>query len=565
MFPQDIALWQGSFYSIYPQYQLSPWWGNITDPEKKPRATYTTTGTQLTKTDAFFKENANLNILNSNFGYAFMPSPGLAADLDVSYTIDALRDKADGRFSSVDSAGVLIGHIPFDYSLSHTLSDMSLRGLASFLINGIPIGLRLNFGFENTLELHSGMTFTKNDSTYSTGRALWGWTTSPCAHIFGAHGVEGDAWLQDNYAEGPIYKWDIQSGATLPWGKFGLLYHQIAGSQVQYSWVRDYTVDPVTGDTIIKDSVVSRNFQGHYQKSDWAKQSSDLSLGMYGNCRLRGNEHFDLNSFFSIAYLGSGSHNALGANPNVQSSSRENRRGFALECDPNISIKLGGLFHYIDAEAVFQYEYDRFYNTYDRWVGGGMVSTYWESAVNGGDEDVWENYSYANQNALDAGADISAMFPLVNNAYGLLGLGMVLFGNSRYTFLTKYYGTNGDNGVTNTFTVNNVRRNLNRELSFNSVLMLNYVRRPYYLRLEMTEPVLFSFMPRTTITDASGRNVLYTHTREPLWLSRQGLHIGLFFSCEFVPPFLRQWIRSPAHGNAFPHRFAGIISPRSAS
>jgi hypothetical protein len=532
MYPQDISQWHGSFITFYPHYQKSPWWGDIDQPGNKPKATYTTTGTQVIETEAFFKESAKLHTSTNIFGYAYRVSDRLMANFDVDYTINALRDRSTGNFSQQDSFGVVYGHIPYDYALRHTLNNLTVRGIFGFSIADIPVGLKIDGGFESTLALKQRLSFTKDGTSYSTDRALWGWTTSPCAHIFGARGVEGDAWLQHDYAIGPLFRSDIQIGVTLAKVKLGAQIRYKAGRQNQYSWVRDTTT--TTGDTIVDD-----NFLGTYDKSEMTKKSRDGTLQAYGNISWLKGEQFAVNTFVAATYDGTKSRNALGENLDVEEPRQVSQRGATIEIDPNINIKLGESFHYIDAGVLLQYGYSRFNNTYERWVGSGQMQTYWDSDTNGQDENAWEQYSYANLNFLNAGIDVSTMFPLVDNSYGQLGLGLILYSNARVTFKTKYYGHNTDDGSQNTFTVNNRRKNYTRELWFNSAIAFNYMRRPYYIRLEVTEPVLYSFLLQTRITDAGGKNVLSKHRKEPLWLSQQGLRVGVFFSYEMELPFLR--------------------------
>jgi hypothetical protein len=47
------------------------------------------------------------------------------------------------------------------------------------------------------------------------------------------------------------------------------------------------------------------------------------------------------------------------------------------------------------------------------------------------------------------------------------------------------------------------------------------------MRLSLVEPLLHSLAPSTRITDANGDNVQYEHSLDPLWLSNQGVNVGL--------------------------------------
>jgi hypothetical protein len=162
---------------------------------------------------------------------------------------------------------------------------------------------------------------------------------------------------------------------------------------------------------------------------------------------------------------------------------------------------------------------------------------YNESSVNNEDENIYESFSYANENRLHFGADFNMLFPVFSAFPHQLRAGFMLVGNVRYTFQTKYYGKNtASNGDLN-FNIENRRKNYKREVWFNTGLMLHYVTGPYQLRLEVTEPILYSVLPGTKTTDASGKNVIYEHEKSPLWVSQLGMRVGIYASYDIIIPF----------------------------
>lgn len=529
LFPQDISLQHSNALIFFPSYCKSPWWGDIDEVNNKPpKAVYTITGSEVSESSAHFEESAKMHTSKNTFGYSYRPSGSFTTKLEFDYTLNALRDRAEGNFTNNTNNSF----IPFDYSLRHTLNNLHLRGLFGFSIRDIPVGLNLSVEMENTLALKHDFTFTKNDTIkVSTDRTLWGWSTVGCNHIFGIRGTEGDAWLQNSYSTGPLYSLNLITGATLDKAKIGLSLSYRFGRQDFFSWESDTT--KTTGDTI-----VDRNFLGEYVKNDWTKKSHAGQINVYGNIHWITGDFFGVHSFLRVGYRGSQTGRALADNLEVESDSKEAQRGFLIEVDPNINIKLGPSMHYIDIGLLLQYEYYRSNNTFMRWVGGGRTKTYWDSRIYELDETSWENFSYANQNIFDAGADLSAMFPLFNNIYGQLGFGLIMFGNVKCNFQTKYYGTNSDNGSENEFTVNNRRENYTREVLFSTTLMLNYVKNRYNVRFEVNEPLLHSLTTRTRIADAKGNNSGPYHKKDPLWLSLQGLEVGFFVSYDFQFPFL---------------------------
>lgn len=524
LFPQDVSRQYSNILIFYPSYCKSPWWGDIDEVTSKPSgAVYTITGTEISKSDAYFKESAKLHTFENAFGYSYRPSEKFTLRIDLDYILDALRDRAEGNLTNASNAGDTT-YIPFDYSLRHTLNNFRVSATAGFPLFDIPFGIRVGAGVKNTLALKSDFDFTKNDTlNVSTSRALWGWSTVGCSHIFGVRGTEGDAWLQSSYSRGPIYTLELTSGASFDKIKTGISLLYNFGRQDHYRWKPDTSASKLTGDTVI-----DQNFIGDYEKSEWTKKSHQGQISVYGNFHWIKAELFSLNSFMRVGYTGDVAGNALISNLEIESDSKESRRGFLLEADPNINIKLGPWLHYIDIAILLQYEYYRTNNTYLRWFNGGRTKTYWNTAIQGLDETVWETFSYANQNIFNTGMELSAMFPLFNNNLGKMGLGLMMSGNVQCNFQTKYFGRNDSASVE--FNVNSRRENYTREVSFGTVLMLQYVKNRYNIRLETVSPLLHSQMFRTRLADAKGKNAGPYHRKDPLWLSNQGLKVGAFIT-----------------------------------
>jgi len=448
----------------------------------------------------------------------------MMTSFDVDYTLEAMRAIAQGNMTDDINAG----YIPFDYSLGHTLNSFAFQGMAGFDLMGYSTGLRAKAGFENTLDLDKKLDFSKNGQSYSTERALWGWTTVPCAHIFGPRSVEGDAWLQNEYVRGPMYTTELQGGITLPGLKAGSFVRYTFGHQDQYNWNSD--TNAATG-----DSVIDQNFIGSYEKSNFSRKNNEALVRAYANLNLRRGERYALNMFGSLGYRGGRSRNALSSNLSIEDDAKEKTRNIIVEAGPNINVRLGEHFHYIDAAVIAEYGYTRLNNTFERGVDGGSVETFRNSSVVVGDEVFWENFSYANQGHVDVGADLSTMFPVFSSPASNLGLGLILYTHTRYTRQTKFYGTNTTSGSENIFTVDARRINYIREVWFNSALMLQYMTGPYHLRFEITEPLLYSQMSSTRIKGPEP----YEHEKRPLWISQQGMRVALYMSYALTLPFLR--------------------------
>lgn len=537
LFPQDVAKIRANNITALSRYCKSPWWGDIDQFDNKPNGTYTITGNQEIRSSAFFQESAKMRTTQNQIGYNYRPSENFTLYLDANFTFNFLSDIAKGNFT-YDNNGTREGYVPFDYKLRHTLYDLNLRGTTAFKISEIPFGAMLTLGNENSLRLSKGINFIRGQDTVSSERAFWGWSKVGCNHIFGVRGTEGDAWFQNNYSTGPLYKLNFRAGADLEKIKAGLNVYTKTGSQDYYSW-RENTTD---SSLFTSDTLLNERFIGKYVKSDWQKKSRETVISAYGNIHWMTHDQFGIHTFVSLSYNGNKAGNILNGNDDVESDSKETVRGFALEFDPNINIRLGNQeLHYVDIALLSRYNYNRYNNTTMTWVNGGRIKTYWDGSTPYEEEDVWERFSFANQHMFDLGLDISTMFPILSNNFGNLGFGFILNGSSRLNFTTKHFGDNEQVGSENVFTVFAKRYNFEREIQFNSSLLFDYTYNPLRIRLEITEPVLQNLLKKTKIK--TGDQKTYSKRTDPLWLSEQGLQLGLFLTYNFQFSFL------PYHNN----------------
>jgi hypothetical protein len=531
LFPQDLALWPACGFSYSPSYTKLPYWGRIDDPLVRPNGNYTSTGLTIDG----FSHTAKIYSVTNGFTYNHQFSPQLFMLAGLNLDVDARYNGADGVLHGRDSTGAIVGSpLPFKYSMLHTLGTGRFTGAGAFSINGVPTGVRLQFGVQNTATLNHSLKFTKNDTTYNSDRATWGWTTSPCAHVFGLHGPEGDTWLQDGYATGPLYSVDLQAGVTLPFGKSGLRFSTLNGHQDYYQW------QPDSG-AFATDTIINRNFIGNYGKQDWSRTTGGLTTQLYTNWILREHGAFALSLFGRIGYNGFSSGEALSGNLDVTGDSKQALHGVSIDFAPNLTIPFGSLFNYIDVAIPVQYGYARKSNTYMRWVQGGQIRTYWDTHTSPADENIWEPFSYANQHDIGLGIDFSTMFPLMSAPAMHLGLGLQLLINASATFINKSYGANTDNGSATDFSVEQKRYDYEGRKQFATGVKFQFQGASSIGWFEITEPLLQAVRPVTKVTDASGNNVLYEHAKEPLWLSMQGLRFSFIYTSQMTIPWLSRF------------------------
>jgi hypothetical protein len=531
LFPQDMQQWPFLGLTYSPTYAKLPYWGRIDDPQSRPNGNYTSTG--LSTND--FSHTAKIYSVTNGLSYTHGFSPRLFMLTGLNLDLDARYTKADGLLHAHDTLGTIVGSpVPFDYSMLHALGTGRFTLASAFSIGGVPAGVRLQFGVQNTMTLDHSMSFTKDGVTYNSDRATWGWTTTPCAHVFGLTGPEGDTWTQPDYATGPLYSVDLQAGATLPFGKSGLRFSILNGHQDNYQWKADSSAFGT-------DTNINKNFIGHYEKQQWSRTTSGVTIQLYSNYVLRRHERFALGLFGRIGYNGLSYGEALSGNLSVTRDNSQSAHGVSLDIAPNLTIPFGSLFNYIDVAVPVQYGYTRRSNTYMRGVAGGQIETYWDTHTSNDDENIWEPFSFANKHDIGVGVDFSTMFPLVSTPAMQLGLGLQLLINASATFTYKSYGTNTVNGSTVDFTVQQKRYDYEGRKQFSTGVKLQCQGGRSLGWFEITEPLLQAVRPETRVTDASGNQVFYEHEKEPLWLSMQGIRFSLFYTYQMTIPWLTRF------------------------
>jgi hypothetical protein len=563
LYPQDILQRSGNYLFYSPNYNNNPYWGDIDEPASKPTNTnndYTITGADVVRDGGSFKHTGAVHTFGNSLGYAWQANDRVMASFNVDYRLDALRNYAEGKFTSTNPEYYPSDSLlPFDYSMRHTLNQFMLKGFLGTTLGTIPVGIRIDGGMQNTVALNKELSFSKlaknPDGTFSStwanysmkdeeAKAFLGWTEPGCSHPFGPRGTQGDSWLQNEYAIGPIYYGSISGGFTVDRVKGGVFYRLKRGHQDRYYWENyDTVINNQTVQKIVNnDSTVSNNFIGRYVKQDEASLNAAGEGGLFSNITWRRGDRYALNTFVAISFLDSTMGSASADDLANIGNSTEKVRTFNIEFAPNMSVKLGEFLNYVDAALLIRYRNTRYENTYDRWDG---VRTYWETRVNTeGWENIWENFSYAKENSGDIGVDFATMFPLAKVGPHYLGLNLRLFGDVRFTSQNKFFGdTNIVSNGEATIPVSNIRKNLSREVFFNTFLMLHYMQGPYQLRLQFTQPMLYSIAPSTRVTDAKGNIVSdgnnYPLKKSPLWITKEGFNVALFATVEFTPSFLR--------------------------
>jgi hypothetical protein len=508
-FPQDIFLIPNDFVYYYTSYQSLPWWGDIDEIDNRPHETYLSTGEKLNEGGSDFKHKASATVLRNMIGFSRTYSSTFKSRYDLSYTAIPLRNKASGTSTSSISS--------FEYKERHSIHDIYLRSLYAIMAGTIPIGFKLGFGTKLTTQPHLKFDITESGQSYEANRLVWAWSTEQGSAIMGSGNDNALGRFHDNYALGPLFRFDAQTAVTIPRHKMGVRFRYVVGNLKQYSY-------PAPA-----DGSFSENFLGEYVKSEWVKKIRTITGRAYINYTWYEREKFRFSTLALTRYTIADSTGVLSQNQSVDNGVIERAKHFVFQVNPNVNIyPWGNKRSYIDAAILCNYANMRYDYTREYGVGGGQERSYVNTTGTANPDYSWQNYSYGRRNFFEVAGDIHTVFPLYGSSSQTLAAGISLLLWTRYKWFNKYYGTNNITATDIDFDVTGVRRNYDREAWLNSVINVFYRRGNFSYRLDVGQPLIYMLYPRTEVTLDNGE--YYLGKNKGMWLSQGGLRIGLFVS-----------------------------------
>jgi len=89
--------------------------------------------------------------------------------------------------------------IPVTARTDATRRYYDVQAIYANYLFGNPIGLRVQYQSRNSDQPESQIRFTRNGVETVSNHLTWGWTTTPCAHIFETSSQNFDAWFLNDY------------------------------------------------------------------------------------------------------------------------------------------------------------------------------------------------------------------------------------------------------------------------------------------------------------------------------------------------------------------------------
>ncbi|MCP4136958.1 MAG: hypothetical protein GY754_38680 [bacterium] len=494
-FPQDTLLIPSGFISYSLEYQSMPWWGDVDEPAKKPNNNYTSSSDSFTfannSTDtqqSTFNKDGAVSVFKHTVDYLRYWSNGFNSMFSLNLKTMSMNSTASGNLRVTNDAGASLGYTSFDYELSNFSYMLYFESITSYKFGSVPVGLKLGFGREQFGDPES--LLTANNYTVgalTSSRILWGWSTSGCKKIFGHSHINGDAWTQSDYSTGGVYQFDTQIGTTFELVKIGARYRYKTGVLDYYVW----------------DTPAS-HLSGEYVRQKWSKELTEHIGRVYGNVNFYKNRKLKLNTLFFFGIDDSTQGNVYSQDNSIDSGVKESFTNFIVEANPNVNINFGKMF-YIDIAVLLEFSWTNFENTYEQWISsvGGRKEVYWKTSgsFTTGEEQSWNEFSYANEHFYDGGWEVDLSIPLYGDTRHKLVFGAMIFHNNKFTFVTKYYGE--PNTTDGSFTVTNKRYDEKIEMWVNSAVSLFYKYDEMFFRVTYIMPMVYNVTFSTKLVDSS--------------------------------------------------------------
>lgn len=525
-FPQDLSLWERSFFAVGLSYQSLPWWGDIDSPTNRPNEGYTSTeeNIQFVREEgeserSYFQTYGTTHLFGANIQYFgkqkdvfFFGKFGYQPRWMVTSAEGNLRGETNGTYH----------YIPFSYEASHVINQIQLEGIVATKREGIPLGLKVAFMYENTGEMEHSFQATVDGTRVSSERLLWGWTTVGCNHIFGYRSINADAWFQDNFVIGPVWQWDIQAGLSLSQVRFGNRFRLVGALQQEYEWRMATNAS----------TLLETNFSGSYQLSPYLLKTDGWLNRTYANLTWIEKENWKFNTLFFLGLDGSTLSRVLSNDTDSYGWGKTKSGGFLVEVNPNVSLRPAKDV-LMDMALLLSGEWHRTENVgeYYNPQQGISKETWQNSTAYEGPEYSWEGFSYVDSVAFHGGVDMIAYLPLYGSKTRQMGLVLNVFENTQWTWLTKYYGTNRFTSTETVFDVSAKRKTFRREAWIHTMVGYQYRQAPYSVRVEVLSPLLYSLSVSQVLEDDRER-VLYEVKKSQNWAVQEGLAIRLTVAYE---------------------------------
>jgi hypothetical protein len=371
---------------------------------------------------------------------------------------------------------------------------------------GNPIGLRLQYQTKNMGAPESEIKFARNGTETISNHLTWGWTTSPCAHIFGTSSQNFDAWFLNDYTLFTGGQLDLQLSYEYDNHKSAIRYRSRRESGKTYYW-----------QSSVPDSVPGANFLGTYvTDSRYEDEIADDLIRAYSKIRFWKIGDADLGLLFFLQY-GDRDLNTVSTNRDLDSDplSSDAENEYTIEINPWLNYKFGK--SYFDFGLLFELSTTGMENTSPRWnsvmgaTENGVIRNSYPSES--GFSPSWESFSQGSNTFIATGFEASTSIN-ISGRFSALASVLLL---RKYSFITKEYGSSDipAGGREYVFNASHIRHDYKNETWMAGSVGIAYGWGPIQLLATMHLPLAYLLEKNTELTESG--NTLVDLTQRNVW------------------------------------------------
>jgi hypothetical protein len=423
------------------------------------------------------------------------------AYLEVGTTQTNMEQRVDGIVRNNETLEL----IPVTSRTDAVRSSYDFQIVYANYLFGNPIGFRARYQSKNMQTPESEIRFSRNGEETVSNRLTWGWTTSPCAHIFETSSQNFDAWFLNDYTLFNGGQLDLQLSYEYNEHKSAIRYRRRRERGQTFYWQGS-----------LPDSIPGSNFSGTYITDErYEDEIADDLIRAYSKIRFWKIGDADLGLLFFLQYADR-DNNTVSTNTDLESDplSSDSENEYTIEVNPWLNYKFGK--SYFDFGLLLEYSLTFMENTAPRWNGAigasenGVIRN--SSPSERGFSTSWESFSKGTNSFFATG------FEAISGRFFALGSLLLL---RKYSFITKEYGRSDipDGGNEYVFTASHTRDDYKNETWMTGSIGAALGWGPLQLLATMHFPLAYLLEKNTELTNS--QTTFVDMTQRNVWAVQQ--------------------------------------------
>jgi hypothetical protein len=536
-FPHDILRWPGRAAFTYMYPQTLPWQGHVTNISERPNDTYISNYNyfDFPAPDGYTGDPGAVRSYMRVSSYAYNTRYSLGGIWDLStlgriyVELGTNRVDMELRAEGVVRNNTTLELIPVSARTDADRRYYDVQLIYANRLFGNPFGFSLQYQTKNAGQPDSEIRFTRSGQEVISDHLTWGWTTTPCAHIFQTSSQNFDAWFLNNYTLYQGGQLDLQLSYEQGDHKSGIRYRRNRERGQNYYW-----------QSSVADSVPGANFFGSYVTDPrYEDEIANDLIRAYTKIRFWKIGEADAGLLFFLQYADR-DNNTVSTNRDRESDplSSDSENEYTIEVNPWLTYRFGN--SYFDFGLLLEFSSTGMQNVSPRW-NGSIGATQNDvlrnsSPYESGFSPSWETFSQGRNTFLATGFEASTGIH-ISGRFSALASVLLL---RKYSFITKEYGSSvvPPGGGDYVFGVSHTRHDYKNETWMTGSIGFLYGWGPFQLIASMSLPLAYLLEKNTELTDSN--TTLLDLTQRNVWAVQEpvSFRLLLVFGLE-RPPMVR--------------------------